>query len=137
MMQGTGGREFADLSWATIGPEGYVSRFDRDFPQREALAYYDGPPVARLDDALMPRAYEWLRGTNFPTLYASVAPAEDFAESFANYIHTRVLRRPYEVRLTQGERVVLRLGACWSEPRCAAKRRVLEALLERWGVRAP
>ena len=104
----------------------YESHFDRDFPQRKDVVYYLG---ARLDARDMRPVYERLEKTNFATLYAATSPADDFAEAFANYVHVVMLKRPFEVALLEGDRVTKRYRACWDEPRCAAKRKVLEALL--------
>ena len=104
----------------------YESVFDRDFAQRKDVVYYLGP---RLDARDMRSVYERLEKTNFATLYAATSPADDFAEAFANYVHVVMLKRPFEIALLEGDRVVQRYRPCWEEPRCAAKREILEALL--------
>ena len=117
---------FFQLSWS-IAPEGrYASRFDDAFPQRKDVVYYLG---AKLPASAMPETYRRLEETNFPTLYAATHPADDFAEAFASYVHTVVMKRPFEIRLSSDGKVVKTFGACWSEERCAGKRRILEALL--------
>lgn len=114
---------FYDHAWTE---EGHQSRFDAAFPQRQRLAYYREP---RLDAAQARAAYEALAATNFPTMYAATNSGDDFAESFANYVHVKVLGRPFEVTIHENGHEVLRQGACWDEPRCAAKRRAVEWLL--------
>jgi hypothetical protein len=117
-----GRSQFFDLSWTSAD----ASRFDADFPERARLSFYGDPA---LDAAQMAPVFGHLGRTGFPTLYAATNPGDDFAESFANYVHTRLLGRPYEVSVRQDGRVQLSLGPCWNEPRCAAKRRLMEALL--------
>ena len=73
--------------------------------------------------------YRQLEGTNFATLYAATHPGDDFAEAFANYVHVVMLKKPFEIVIRQGDRVVRRYGACWDEGRCATKRRLLEEIL--------
>jgi hypothetical protein len=119
------GYPFFALSWAVEG-EAYASRFDADFPRRKDVRFYFG---AKLDSAAMVEVYEALERTNFPTLYAATHPADDFAESFANYVHTVLMRRPFEIVIAKDGRVAKRYGACWRSPRCAAKREFLERFL--------
>jgi len=77
---------------------------------------------------MMP-VYRDLAATNFPTLYAATNPSEDFADSFVSYVHTVLLKRPWEITIRYDGKVALTYGSCWEEARCAAKRRILEDLL--------
>ena len=117
---------FFDLAWTVSAQGRYASRFDAQFPERARVVYYFG---AKLDASEMALTYEHLERTNFPTLYAATHPADDFAESFANYVHTVRMGRPFEIRLLRDGRMVKVYRACWSEERCAAKRALLEKLL--------
>jgi hypothetical protein len=74
-------------------------------------------------------AYERLERTNFPTLYAATHPADDFAESLASFVHTVMLKKPFEIRIYRDGEIAKRYGGCWTEERCAGKRRILEELL--------
>lgn len=118
---------FFDLSWTIDRREGlYASRFDADFPARRSIVYYLGAKLAAAD---MAPAYDALRKTNFPTLYAATSPGDDFAESFVSYVHTVLLKRPWEITVRKDGKVAATYRNCWEEPRCAAKRRILESLL--------
>jgi hypothetical protein len=118
---------FFELSWfADRARSRYASHFDIVFPDRKDVVYYFG---ARLPGSSMASIYESLEQTNFPTLYAATHPADDFAESFANYVHTVLMKKPFEIRISEDGRVARRYGACWSEERCAEKRRILEVFL--------
>ena len=77
----------------------------------------------------MAETYAALMNTNFPTLYAATHPADDFAESFANFVHVVLLRQPFEVRIAHDGKRVLQYNGCWNERRCAGKRAFLERLL--------
>jgi hypothetical protein len=118
---------FFELSW-TIDRKGdrYASKFDAAFPARSSVVYYLG---AKLDAAAMAPAYEALRKTNFPTLYAATSPGDDFAESFVSYVHTVLMKRPWEITVRKDGKVEATYRTCWEEPRCAAKRGILESLL--------
>jgi hypothetical protein len=118
---------FFDLSWSIDRKEDrYVSRFDGDFPARRKVVYYLG---AKLGAADAVPVYEVLGKTNFPTLYAATSPGDDFAESFASYVHTVLMRRPWEIAIRHDGKVAMTYRSCWEERRCAAKRAILETLL--------
>lgn len=117
---------FFNLSW-TVSPQGrYATRFDAEFPERSSVVYYFG---AKLDGDQLVVTYEHLERTNFSTLYAATHPADDFAESFASYVHTVRMGRPFEIRLLRDGRPVKVYGSCWARERCAAKRAILEMML--------
>ena len=116
---------YFDLSWRISGDK-YASVFDAGFPRRQNVVFYFGP---KLGADAMRDTYSDLERTNFPTLYAATHPADDFAEAFANYVHVVMMGRPFEVRIRHDGRVVKTYGACWSQARCAPKRKILERLL--------
>ncbi|APV51493.1 hypothetical protein BWI17_18425 [Betaproteobacteria bacterium GR16-43] len=119
---------FYELSWRLGGsPLAYRTLFDAAFPQRKDVVYYFGP---RIPADQMVETYTGLGKTNFATLYSSSHPGDDFAEAFANYVHVVMMKRPFEIRLYHFGQLALTYPACWSEPRCAPKRVVLEALLK-------
>ncbi|MBI3714903.1 MAG: hypothetical protein HY255_02785 [Betaproteobacteria bacterium] len=117
---------FFELSWKTDrAGNRYVSKFEDVLPLRSKTVYYFG---AKLQANQMVDAYDALARTNYPSLYASLNPGDDFAESFASYVHTVLMGRPFAIRLLQDGKVVKTFGACWSEPRCADKRKILDSL---------
>jgi hypothetical protein len=129
---------FYALSWISPSPSqddsptGAIqhSRFDEGWPGRESLAFYTFG-ASSFDLADVPPIYEWLRKTNFPTLFAATSPAEDFAESFVNYVHVVLDKRPFEVRLRKGVNSEQLFGPCWEAPLCASKRAAMQRLLLR------
>jgi hypothetical protein len=116
---------FFDLSWK-VEDGRYATRFEADFPKRRDVRFYFG---AKLDAADMPAIYDALEKTNFPTLYAATHPADDFAESFASFVHVVMLGRDHEVRLYRQGNLVKTVGPCWGQARCAYKRTALESAL--------
>ena len=117
---------FLPISWQFDASGHAVPHQHNQFPQREQLAYYSTPQLP--DDAILP-AYRQLLRTDFFTLYASLSPDEDFAESFALYVHTELLQKPYFVRIHEDNRLLLQYASQWDEERFAAKRAVLRRLL--------
>lgn len=120
---------FFDISWRIDRQANrYVSRWDAAFPQRTKVKYYVGAQLAGSD--LLP-TYEGLERTDFPTLYAATHPADDFAESLANYVHVVLMTRPWSVTISSPEGVLRTIGPCWEERRCRSKKEALETLLAR------
>lgn len=118
---------FHALSWRWDDHrKAQVTLFDDAFAERSKVRYYFG---ANLPGDRMAQTYSWLESTNFTSLYAATNPGDDFAESFVTYVHTVMMRRPWEIALLHKERAVQTFRACWDEPRCAAKRKVLEDIL--------
>jgi len=118
---------FFHLSWEISKDSNqYVTIFDKSFPQRKDVAYYFG---AKLPAAEMVHTYDALERTNFATLYAATNPYDDFAESFVTYVHTVLMGKPFEITLSSGGKITKVYKSCWAEERCAAKRKILERLL--------
>ncbi|HAZ13072.1 MAG: hypothetical protein A2X86_09780 [Bdellovibrionales bacterium GWA2_49_15] len=74
--------------------------------------------------------YETLAKSSIPTGKAVVSPLDDFIESFANYVYTKMLKQPFEIELSQGDHK-LSYSACWETPRCSEKGRIMSAILGR------
>ncbi len=118
---------FFKLSWKIAGGK-YVALPRSDFPQRSNVVFYFG---AKLPGHAMKETYIALERTDFPTLYASTHPGDDFAEAFANYVHVVLMGKPFELRIAKAGKVVHTYRACWSQQRCAAKRAFLEDFLNK------
>jgi hypothetical protein len=119
---------YFSLSWTVVRDENrYASLFDGKFAQRREVVYYFG---ARLAADQMPAIYSALASTNFPTLYAATHPADDWAEAFASYVHTVLMNRPFAIRIYHDGTLVKDYRSCWTEKRCAEKRKILERFLE-------
>lgn len=120
---------FFDLSWKIDRKaDKYRTPFDLNFPQRTNAVYYFG---AKLPAADMLPAYANLKNTNFPSLYAATSPGDDFAESFASYVHVVLMHRPWQITISRDGEVVDAVKSCWGELRCAKKQKILEQLLKR------
>lgn len=118
---------FFDISWkvdpATMQD---ASHFDEMWPKRSTVVYYKHANLSAKD---MEMTYENLARTNFPTLYAATVPGDDFAESFASYVHTVRLGKPWNVTLHHKGKPSQVFETCWNQERCAPKRKLLESLL--------
>jgi hypothetical protein len=111
----------------------YMTIFEDVFPRRRQVAYYSlSKSELRMSKA--EETYLQLWRTNLPTLYGAGNPYDDFAELFVQYVHSVLLKKPWAIRLKQGDKVLLEQEACVLLPRCEAKRRVLEKYLREDGI---
>lgn len=117
--------EFVCLSWVDGGEH---SRYDDLLPDRRRIAYYQ-PTERRLPAASAEGLYRGLAHSDFVSLYGATSPHEDFAEAFANFVHVQLMGLPYRIEVRRNDRTMATAGPCWSEERCAVKRRFIEALL--------
>jgi len=115
---------YFDMDWVVRDGQ-YATVFDEAFPERGNIVYYFGPRLALHDAAAV---YGQLERTDFVSLYAATHPADDFAEAFASYVHTQLMGRPFEITIKRDGEPIERFEACWSQPRCAAKKRWFDAL---------
>lgn len=115
--------EFSKLSW-TLDADKMVSLLDSVFPLRRQIHFYKGESLASLVDV-----YEQLEKTNFPTLYAATNLNDDFADSFAAYVHVVLLQRPYEVVVFKDGQSAKTFAPCWGQSRCLEKETILRRFL--------
>ncbi len=115
--------EFSKLSW-TLDGDKTVSLFENVFPLRSQVYFYKGESEADLIDV-----YSQLEKTNFPTLYSSTNLTDDFADSFAAFVHVVLLKRPYQVVVLKDGRPIKIFGSCWKQSRCLGKEIILRKFL--------
>lgn len=116
-----GGCGFTCLSW--------VQRHQHRYPpiavalRRTETTDYDTYVKA------LPDIYRHLTASNLPSLYGATAPEEDFAESFAQYVHSVVLGHPWELTLRVHGTMTERLGSCFLDRRCPGKKSYFDRLV--------
>jgi hypothetical protein len=120
---------FVALSWLPDARGGFVSRYAERFPKLVQARFYrfDKAPLA-LGDA--EAVYQALGQTDLPSLYAVTNIYDDFAETFAVYVHTRLLGKPYRVEVFENESLRVTYTSCIVAKTCPQKVRALEALLK-------
>lgn len=117
-----------DLCWQATPDGRYTPRAGHDFPLRGQLVYHGGAARLTLRDA--EEAYAALGRTGFPTLYAATSVHEDIADSFAAYVHVRLMGRPLEHRLHGTPVAAAPAMPYWDSPHGDARAALFEALLE-------
>jgi hypothetical protein len=113
---------FTCLSWARPGRHRFSRRIDA--AMRTAR---DGDYDAYVQS--LPQTFADLSATNFPSFYAATMPEEDFAESFAQYVHSVVLGQPWTLILRTNGTIRARLSSCFVDRRCPAKKAFFDRLL--------
>ena len=125
-LRGADEYHYLPLAWQISEEKSVVPLLENDFPLRPDIVYYHG---ARLAASQMAHAYHQLQGANFATLYAATSVHEDFAESFASYVHAVMLGKPQAIRIEHDGVLLLQFEGYWESPRSAAKRALLARLL--------
>jgi len=116
------GLSFPKLSWR-INKEGkIVSLFDDTFPERTSIRYYSFEKSLLSNDQMSNTYTNMKEYTNFPSLQAAVNQWEDFADSFATYVHVVLEKRPWQVVVETSGRPPLIIASCWNEQRCTKKK---------------
>jgi len=105
-------------------------------PSQHRFSPRIGAAMQSADDAsldayvkALPDTFRLLSASNFPSIYATTMPEEDFAESFAQYVHSVVLGHPWELTLRVDGTIQERLGSCFLERRCPGKKSYFDRLL--------
>jgi hypothetical protein len=118
---------FLDLSWE-MGPlQRFVPRPGRDFELRATVDFYGKNKLG--NDAIL-TAYAGLEGSDFPSLYGATNPYDDFAECFATWVHSEIMKRPFLLRVDFDGVPQAYLDSFWASPRSNAKRAFMRRLFE-------
>jgi hypothetical protein len=118
--------DFLACSWQIAMNGEVIPLLRNDFPRRDCLKYYQ--PEKLPAEFLLP-SYLALSKTSFPSLYAAVSCYEDYAESFATYVHCVMLGKPWELHIDSATTRLFSFPEFWHSDRARKKRAVLEAEL--------
>jgi hypothetical protein len=132
-MTSTSDYEFLQLGWQISAEKEIVPRAEENFAGRQAVSYYGD---AQLDDHAMLTIYQGLQGTSFASLYASTNAYDDFAETFATYVHFVLMKRPFRVCIYRGAVVEHETEDFWSSSRSTPKRAFMAQLLSAFDAHA-
>jgi hypothetical protein len=117
---------FFDLSWQMNQEGQLVPAPGQDFALRRYVAYYSGANLST-DDLLA--VYAALEQTGFPSLYGATNVYDDFAESFANYVHVVLMQRHYQLRILCDGISIFEPEPFWQSERSLPKRQFMQAFL--------
>jgi hypothetical protein len=121
---------FTKLSWLTLerGFKG-KSKYDETFTNRSKLKFYsfkDAPLTSKDIDL----TYSQLSKTDFVSLYAATNMYDDFAETYAMYVHVVLQNRPWKIRIMKEGKTVKEITNPILDKRCETKKRYLDKMLK-------
>ncbi|MFC1821829.1 hypothetical protein ACFL9T_03920 [Thermodesulfobacteriota bacterium] len=119
---------FQKLSWRLTGDNKIVSLFDDKFPERKDVQVYSFEKSKLTNQQILTAYDNLIKHTNFPSFYAAQSLWEDFAESFATYVHVVIDECPLQVILRQNDGSKIVIESCWGEERCEEK----ELFIKKW-----
>jgi hypothetical protein len=119
---------FTRISWTSAVGQ-YFSRVDDTFTERRQIRYYH-QDESTISAAAAVAVYKQLQQTSFPTLHSTKDPYDDFAESFASYVHCVLQGRQYSVRISVERIEALTYTVDWKAPRLSAKANYIKSICE-------
>jgi hypothetical protein len=126
LMKSTSDYAFLELAWQISPDKKILPKAEEEFAGRSTVSYYAG---GELDDSAMLALYQGLQETSFATLYASINAYDDFAETFATFVHSVLLGKPCRIRICCDGEVRLEAANYWSSSRSAPKRAFMAEML--------
>lgn len=116
--------DFLNFSWEAknIG----ASIWDNEFSYRKFLNFLSNNK-SKIRMEYSDSVFEQWNKTNFVNLKASTNPIDDFAESFAQYIHIFKYHENYSIELTKNNKVIKTYESCWKTQRCEKKKAFFES----------
>lgn len=115
---------FSKISWETQQPD-YQSKYDKHFTLRTGIRYY-AFEKAILTAAQMRQSYQQLQQTDFCSLYGAKDPFEDFAETYAMYVHVVLQKKPWEVNVLESGAKQVTLNTPILDSRLKVKKQFLD-----------
>ncbi|MFZ6875419.1 hypothetical protein ACO0LF_25415 [Undibacterium sp. Di27W] len=117
---------FLSLCWQIAMNGDIIPLLRHDFAHRKELRFYSKQQVS---GDLILAIYQALEKTGFPSLYAATNAYDDFAESFAMYVHAVIMGKPYHLTVASGDQIIMDIGDYWSSPRARAKKQLFAEYL--------
>ena len=119
---------FSKLSWLTLehGLDG-KSKFDKTFTNRRKLKFYtfkDAPLTTNEID----ETYGQFLKTDFVSLYAATNMYDDFAETYAMYVHVVLQNLQWQIRIIKEGKTVREIRNPILDKRCESKRKYLDRM---------
>jgi len=100
------------------------------FPERKTIHYY-APPEMRISATHLPSIYHNWHKTDFVSLYAAMNVYDDFAETFAMYVHVVMQGQSWKLTLTKDGNIIESFDNPILQPRCSEKKAYMDTILKR------
>ncbi len=118
---------FLPISWQINMSNEIIPLMKENFQHRKEVQYYSDK---KLPNHYLTEVYSNLNQTSFVSLYAATNAHEDLAEMFAFYVHTELLKKPYQVQLRHKDALVVDLTSYKSNKRFKQKYQFFEDYLK-------
>jgi len=120
---------FSALSWTLVNGK-TVGKADDRFARRTAVHFYKFG-ASKLTSSDIEPVYRELVNSNFISLFGSTNPFDDFAETYAMYVHVILQGKPWNVQLRKAGPVIMDVDRPILQNRCQLKRQYLDRLFGR------
>lgn len=126
---------FASISW-TLRNGSLDSKWDDMFQKRSRVRFY-ADKMLQLTGDERTGIYANLEKTDFVSLYAATGIYDDFAETYAMYVHVVMQKRPWKLDILREGKPIFRMAEPILQARCKNKRTFLAKLFEAKSQLAP
>jgi len=121
---------FTKISW--LSWEGGLkgkSRFDDIFPKRSKIKYYSFANAALTSEEIY-EIYDRFLRTDFVSLFASTNMYDDFAETYAMYVHVILQNKPWKISVMKDHKKELEIITPILDKRCETKKSYLDGMFK-------
>lgn len=122
------GYAFTSLSWIPRN-EHLASKWDNLLQSRKEIRFY-ADKKSQLAANERTAIYDNLEKTDFVSLYAATGIYDDFAETYAMYVHVILQKKPWELEVLREGKPVFKMTEPILRERCKEKRAFLAKLFE-------
>ncbi|MBR7800349.1 hypothetical protein [Undibacterium fentianense] len=119
--------DFLAICWQIAMNGEIIPLIKHRFEQQSKICYYADPNFEMVEAESL---YSALSKTGFPSLYAATSVYEDFAESFASFVHCVLMQRPWRVVIYEEKQVRFCFDGFWTHTRAQRKASLLAAFLK-------
>lgn len=117
---------FLKLSWK-FDESGRIVK-NRKYKYLDNINYYK-PQYASFNKEML-SYYKELESSDFATLYGATNSWDDLAESYVNYIHTQIFKKPFKIEIFKDDNLVYTYKDCWQKKRCQQKKKMIKKFIK-------
>jgi len=112
--------DFSNISWRSTG-KSIKSKWDTIFPERSNIKFYANQEK-KVSAGRIQNTYDNLQKTDFVSLYAATGVYDDFAETYAMYVHVVMQHHPWQLTLSHDGNIIENFNAPIQHERCKRKK---------------
>lgn len=121
---------YSKISWLALeGGFKNKSKFDDIFTKRDKIKFYSFENASLTSEEIK-ETYDQFLKTNFVSLYAATNMYDDFAETYAMYVHVVLQNRPWKITILKEGEMVEEITNPILNNRCADKKSYMDILFK-------